>query len=127
MKDGYKNIYMNMNQHIGDRMDMILSSTISGFSRYVHELEPDLIVIHGDRVEALAASIVGALSNILVAHVEGGELSGTIDDSIRHSVSKMSHIHFVCNQYAQERLINMGDPKGNIFEIGSPDLDLMFR
>lgn len=127
IKDSYENIYININQHIGDRMDMILSSTISGFSRYVHELYPDLIVTHGDRVEALAAAIVGALSNILVAHVEGGELSGTIDDSIRHSISKISHLHFVCNAEAFNRLKLMGEKEETIFEIGSPDYDLMFN
>ena len=88
--------------------------------------EPDLIVIHGDRVEALAGAIVGSLNNILVAHVEGGELSGTIDELLRHATSKMSHIHFVSNDKAKILLEQMGELSESIFSIGSPDVDIMF-
>jgi UDP-N-acetylglucosamine 2-epimerase (hydrolysing) len=92
----------------------------------VKQLEPDLIVIHGDRVEALAGSIVGSLNNILVAHVEGGEVSGTIDELIRHAVSKLSHIHFVANEDAKNRLMQLGEKPNSISVIGSPDVDIMF-
>jgi UDP-N-acetylglucosamine 2-epimerase (hydrolysing) len=85
-----------------------------------------LIVIHGDRVETLAGAIVGSLNNILVAHIEGGELSGTVDELIRHSVTKLSHIHFVSNDEAAKRLLQMGEIKSSIFTIGSPDIDIMF-
>jgi UDP-N-acetylglucosamine 2-epimerase (hydrolysing) len=83
-------------------------------------------VVHGDRAEAMAGAIVGALNNILVAHVEGGELSGTIDELIRHSISKMSHIHYVSNEKAKKRLIQMGELSNSIEVIGSPDVDIMF-
>jgi UDP-N-acetylglucosamine 2-epimerase (hydrolysing) len=85
-----------------------------------------MIVIHGDRVETLAGAIVGSLNNILVAHIEGGELSGTVDELIRHSVSKLSHIHFVSNEDAAKRLIQMGEINSSIYTIGSPDIDIMF-
>jgi UDP-N-acetylglucosamine 2-epimerase (hydrolysing) len=85
-----------------------------------------LIVIHGDRVETLAGAIVGSLNNILVSHIEGGELSGTVDELIRHSVTKLSHIHFVSNDEAAKRLLQMGEIKSSIFTIGSPDIDIMF-
>lgn len=124
-KNGYKNIYKYINQSTEESMDLTLANTIDGFSRYVKEHEPDLIVIHGDRVEALAGSIVGALNNILVAHIEGGEVSGTIDELIRHSVSKMSHIHLVANETAKRRLIQMGEAENSIYIIGSPDVDIM--
>tara|TARA_B100000579_G_C22835694_1_gene858603 strand:- start:995 stop:2122 length:1128 start_codon:yes stop_codon:yes gene_type:complete len=107
-------------------MDLTLSKTIDGFSKYVEKIDPDLIVIHGDRPEPLACAIVGSFKNILVAHVEGGEISGTIDELIRHSISKLSHIHFVSNNDAKNRLIQMGEKKDSIFIIGSPDIDLMF-
>ena len=80
----------------------------------------------GDRVEALAGAIVGSLNNILVAHIEGGEVSGTIDELIRHSVSKMSHIHYVSNHEAKNRLLQMGEMESSIKVIGSPDVDIMF-
>jgi len=82
-------------------------------------------VIHGDRVETMAGAIVGSLNNILVAHVEGGEISGTIDELIRHSVSKLSHIHLVTNQEAKKRLVQLGEHNSSIYVIGSPDLDLI--
>ena len=107
-------------------MDLTLSKTIDGFSNYVKKVVPDLIVVHGDRAEALAGAIVGSLNNILVAHIEGGEISGTIDEIIRHAVSKMSHIHFVANEHARKRLIQMGELPESVFVIGSPDVDIMF-
>lgn len=124
-KCGYKNIYMFISCNNSDSMDNILAKTIKGFSDYVKEIKPDLIIIHGDRAEALAGAIVGALNNILVAHIEGGEVSGTIDELIRHSVSKMSHTHFVANSAAKNRLIQMGEYSKSIFVIGSPDIDTM--
>lgn len=125
VKSGYKNIFMYYNHFNNDDMDIILAKTIDGFSHYVKDVSPDLIIIHGDRVEALAGAIVGSLNNYLTAHIEGGEVSGTIDDLIRHSVSKLSHIHFVSNDEAQKRLIQMGEDEKSIYIIGSPDIDIM--
>lgn len=126
-KTGFKNIftYINQDASCNISMDIILSNTIEGISRYIHEFPPDIIVVHGDRVEALAGAIVGALNNILVAHIEGGELSGTVDELIRHAVSKLSHLHFVSNEDAKKRLIQMGEIDETIFVIGSPDIDVM--
>jgi UDP-N-acetylglucosamine 2-epimerase (hydrolysing) len=124
-KSGFKNIYEFENHDDQSHMDRNLAKTISGFSKYVEDIKPDLIVIHGDRIETLAGAIVGSLNNILVAHIEGGELSGTIDELIRHSVSKLSHIHLVSNDEAGQRLVQMGENRTSIFNIGSPDLDVM--
>ncbi|EWH06142.1 UDP-N-acetylglucosamine 2-epimerase [Pseudoalteromonas lipolytica SCSIO 04301] len=124
-KSQFRFIYKYINQNISDSMDIILAKTIQGLSDYSKELKPDMIVVHGDRVEALAGAIVGSLNNILVAHIEGGEVSGAIDELIRHSVSKMSHLHFVSNSLAEKRLIQLGERKNSIFIIGSPDLDIM--
>lgn len=124
-KEGYKNIYKYINQTESVPMEIILSNTIEGMSNYVNEIKPDLIIVHGDRVEALAGAIVGSIRNILVAHIEGGEVSGTIDELLRHSISKLAHAHFVANDKAKERLIQMGEKEENIFVIGSPDLDIM--
>jgi len=124
-KDGFQNIHVYMNQIIEEPMDLILANTINGFSRYIRELEPDMIILHGDRVEALAGAITGAINNILVAHIEGGELSGTIDESIRHSISKLAHIHFVSNLDAKKRLLQLGENEQAVFVIGSPDIDLI--
>jgi len=125
-RSGFKNISTFKNHTHETTMDLTLAKTIEGFSEYIKKIKPDLIVVHGDRVEALAGAIVGSLNNILVAHIEGGEVSGTIDELIRHSVSKMSHLHYVANDLAKKRLLQMGEPDGNIYVIGSPDIDVMF-
>lgn len=122
----FSNIYLYNNQPFASRMDIVLSNTIYGFSHYISEIKPDMIIIHGDRVEALAGAIVGSFNNIIVAHIEGGELSGTIDELIRHSVTKLAHIHFVANKEAKKRLIQMGELGKSIYIIGSPDIDTMF-
>ena len=126
MKQGYKNIFVFMNQTSITEMDMSLANTVTGFGNFVKEIKPDMIVVHGDRVEALAGAIVGSLNNILVSHMEGGEVSGTIDELIRHAVTKLSHIHFVANNEAKQRLIQMGELENSIFVIGSPDIEIMY-
>jgi UDP-N-acetylglucosamine 2-epimerase (hydrolysing) len=125
LRDGTRSVYVFHNQVLGEPMERVLASTIEGLSRYLTEFRPDLIVVHGDRVEALAGAIVGALRNILVAHVEGGEVSGTVDELIRHAVTKMSHIHFVANDEASRRLLQLGERPETVHVIGSPDIDLM--
>lgn len=125
-KDGFKNLYKFINQSAHSSMDIALSNTILGLSNYVAELRPDLIIIHGDRLEALAGAIVGAFNNIKVAHIEGGEISGTIDESIRHAITKFSHFHFVANEEAKNRVIQLGEKADSIYIIGSPDIDIMY-
>jgi UDP-N-acetylglucosamine 2-epimerase (hydrolysing) len=126
-KVGFKHVYGYINQDgaVNSQMDLVLANTVQGLGHYVRESLPDMIVVHGDRIEALAGSIVGALANIRVAHVEGGEVSGTIDELIRHAVSKLSHLHFVANEQAKRRLIQMGESEDVILVIGSPDIDVM--
>ena len=125
-KARFKNIYMKKNQsETSNDMLKTLSKTINIFDDYVKRVKPDLIVVHGDRLEALAGAIVGAFSNIKVAHIEGGEVSGTIDESIRHAITKFSHIHFVSNEDAAKRIIQLGELKEAIKIIGSPDIDIM--
>ena len=106
-------------------MSYDLGNVIQNLTAYVMHIKPDMIVVHGDRIDALAGAIVGALNNILVAHIEGGEVSGTIDESTRHAISKYAHIHFVCNEVAKRRLIQLGEESNRIFVIGSPDIDIL--
>ena len=122
----FKNLFTFENHTHETTMDLTLAKTIEGLSNYCKTVQPDMIVVHGDRVETLAGAIVGSLNNILVSHIEGGEISGTVDELIRHSVSKLSHIHFVSNEQAAKRLLQMGEIKESVFTIGSPDIDIMF-
>ena len=125
LKDGYKHIYTYINQTGQTQMDIALSNTIVGLSNYIQEVKPIAIVVHGDRLEALAGAIVGAFNNIRVFHIEGGEVSGTIDESIRHAITKFAHYHLVSNEQAKKRVLQLGEPEDNIFVFGSPDIDVM--
>ena len=122
---GIGSIYTFINQNQEDSLDVVFAKTVSGFSDYVKEIKPDLVVVHGDRAEALAGATVGALSGILVAHIEGGEVSGTVDELIRHAVTKLSHFHFVSNEVARGRILQLGEPISSIYVIGSPEVDII--
>lgn len=125
LKDGYQNVHVAFEQIHTDNMSYNMGVILTHFSAYMAHIEPDMIIVHGDRIDALAGAIAGAMNNILVAHIEGGEISGTIDDSIRHAISKFAHLHFVCNEQAKKRLIQLGERKEHIYVIGSPDIDVM--
>ena len=127
LKDNYINTYVAYGLLPSHNTCKNLGNTIIHLSGYVENIKPNMIIVHGDRIEALAGAVVGALHNIIVAHIEGGEISGTIDESIRHAVSKFSHLHFVCNQDAKKRLIQLGENEKYIYVIGSPDIDIMLR
>ena len=118
-------VYKFINQNLTSTMDEIVSKTILGLSDFVKENHPDYIIIHGDRVETLSGVIVAALNNIPSVHIEGGEVSGTVDEMIRHSVSKLANFHCVSNKEAKLRLMQMGESEDNISIIGSPDIDIM--
>lgn len=124
-KCGFSNIFQHINQVAGGPLDRTVAQTVIGFGDYVRLVEPDLVVVHGDRSEALAGALVGALNNVRVAHVEGGEVSGTVDELLRHAVSKLSHLHFVSNEEARIRLVQLGEDPRHVWVIGSPDVDVM--
>ena len=116
-----------LNQRIGDPQDLVLAKTVLGFSDFVAEHRPDLVVVHGDRVEALACALVCATNYVRCAHIEGGEVSGTIDELFRHCNTKLAYCHFVSSQAAAKRVMALGEPADAIFVIGSPELDFHSR
>jgi UDP-N-acetylglucosamine 2-epimerase (hydrolysing) len=118
-------IYLYKNKKMKETQDKILADTIIGFSNFILKIKPDLVVVHGDRVEALAASISASINNFVCMHIEGGEISGTIDEHIRHAVSKFSHIHLVANKDAKIILKSLGEDLQNVHIVGSPDIDIM--
>ena len=127
LKDKIKNIVRVNNQSNLNKMDKIFATTSMQFSNFLKNVKPDLVVVHGDRSEALACAIISCLNNIKVGHIEGGELTGTIDEMIRHSISKIANYHFVTNKFAKKRLIQMGEKNDSIFTIGSPDVDIILK
>jgi len=116
-----------LNQREGDPQDLILAKSITGFSDILAELRPDLVVFHGDRIEALACALVCATNYIRSAHVEGGEVSGTIDEVFRHCNTKLAACHFVSSEAAARRVMVLGEPAEKIHVIGSPELDFHAR
>lgn len=123
-RSGRFNIVEFVNQRDGDPQDTIVAKTITGFSDFLQEMRPDLVIIHGDRVEALACSLVCAMNYIKCAHIEGGEVSGTIDEIFRHCNTKLSSVHLVSSQIAAERVIRLGETADSVKVIGSPELDV---
>ena len=117
-------IYEFINQSPGDGHDVVLSKTMQGFTDWVAENPVDLVVVHGDRVEALAVALVCAMRYIRCAHIEGGEVSGTIDELYRHCNSKLCRYHFVSSKAAGRRVEALGEHPDDIFVIGSPELDV---
>jgi UDP-N-acetylglucosamine 2-epimerase (hydrolysing) len=116
-----------LNQRPGDAQDLILAKTVLGFSDFLAEARPDLVVIHGDRVEALAAALVAATNYVRSAHIEGGEVSGTIDELFRHCNTKLCTHHFVSSEAARARVLAMGEAAERVHVIGSPELDIHAR
>lgn len=125
IKDNYKHVILGEPSMVTNNMAQNVSNLISKLNELLTTIKIDMIVVHGDRTDALAGAIVGSLNNIRVGHIEGGEISGTIDESMRHAISKLANYHFVSNKSAKTRLIQMGESKESISIIGSPDFDLM--
>src|SRR5688500_8140864 len=88
-------------------------------------LRPDVVVSVGDRFETMATAIAAAYMNIPVAHTMGGEVTGTIDESIRHAVTKLAHVHFPANKLAAERILKMGEAPETVHVVGCPRIDLV--
>jgi GDP/UDP-N,N'-diacetylbacillosamine 2-epimerase (hydrolysing) len=107
----------------GSQMSIALGNQIIGITSTLEKSKPDLVLLLGDRGEMLAGAIASLHLNIPIVHIHGGELSGTIDESVRHSISKMAHYHFTATNNSKDRLIKMGEIKGNIFVTGAPGLD----
>lgn len=101
---------------------------VIGFADVFRNLQPDLLVVLGDRFEILAAAQAAMFARIPIAHIQGGELTeGAIDDSVRHAVTKMSHLHFTAAEPYRRRVIQMGEDPGSVFNVGAPGVDNVKR
>lgn len=98
---------------------------ITEFTTAFDNLNPDIVLLRGDRYEVLAAAIAAAYLNIPIAHIEGGDVTGTIDESVRHAVTKLAHIHFVTNDESKARVIRMGEDPNYVFNVGCPELEFV--
>jgi UDP-hydrolysing UDP-N-acetyl-D-glucosamine 2-epimerase len=97
------------------------------FTNGLAAIDPDVVVISGDRFEQLAIAMAAAYLNKTIAHIEGGDVSGSIDESVRHAITKLAHIHFVTNDDARRRVLAMGEDPRYVFNTGSLDVELASR
>lgn len=97
------------------------------FASEFHRLKPDIVLIIGDRYEALAAAMAASYMNLCIAHIQGGEVSGSIDESARHCITKLSHYHFPSTQRSAEYIIRMGERPETVFMVGCPSGDIAFH
>lgn len=100
---------------------------IIGMAEIFTSEKPELILLLGDRGEMLAAAIAAVHLNIPIVHLHGGERSGTVDEMIRHSISKLAHYHFVATESSKERLVKMGEKENSIIVVGAPGLDEIYQ
>ena len=107
----------------GAEMTRSFGRAVSNLSDIIEKIKPDIVLTGFDIAANFAAAIIGAHMNIVVAHIEGGEVTGTIDESIRHATSKFAHIHFTSNFNATNRLKKMGENPKYIFTVGNTSLD----
>jgi GDP/UDP-N,N'-diacetylbacillosamine 2-epimerase (hydrolysing) len=96
---------------------------LQGFVPALQAIDPDIVLLLGDRGEMLAGAIAAIHLGIPIAHLHGGERSGTVDEPVRHAISKLSHLHFVATQEARDRLVRMGEQSTNVHVVGAPGID----
>lgn len=109
----------------GAAMARNLATTLNGCVDVFEKIAPDVVLLLGDRGEMLAAALAAIHLNIPIAHIHGGERSGTIDEPVRHALSKLAHWHFVATTQSRERLIRMGEHPEHVFVSGAPGLDAL--
>jgi len=127
-KDGFKitstfPMYKKNKSDTGAEMVRAFGRAVINLSSIIEKIKPDVILSGFDIGANFAAAVIGAHMNIVVAHVEGGEVTGTIDESIRHATTKFAHLHFTSNLQATNRLIKMGEDPRYVFTVGNPSLD----
>ena len=129
-RDGFaveSEIYLELEGSLPSTMAKSIGFGVIEFSSEFQRLQPDLVLVIGDRYEALAAVIAAAYMNLCVVHIQGGEISGSIDESARHAMTKFSHFHYPSTEQAARNLIQMGERPETILGVGCPSGDIAGR
>lgn len=123
----YRQVEIEMQQDTLFATAQAIGSGVLSLSRALDELRPDLLVVYADRYESFAAMITGTQMNIPTAHIEGGDYTegGALDDSVRHAMTKLAHLHFATNEQAAARIRAMGEEPWRVHVVGMPALDLI--
>lgn len=112
----------------GESLETMAKSSglaVTEFATAFKDLQPDIVVVIADRFECLPIAMAAAYMNIAIAHVEGGEVSGSIDESIRHSITKLAHVHFPASIEAAQRIKRMGENESSVFPVGGTSMDII--
>jgi len=125
LNDGFKaNSKIKILNETGFSISSIVSRSIKSFSKEFTKLNPDIILLLGDRYEIFSAAISATLSKIPIAHIHGGEVSeGAFDESFRHAITKMSHLHFASCSLHKKRIIQLGENPKKVFNVGAPGIE----
>lgn len=129
-KDGfqiYRQVQIEMAQDTLYATAQAIGTGVLSISRILDELRPDWLVVYADRYESFAAMIAGTQMRVPTAHIEGGDYTegGALDDTVRHAMTKLAHLHFTTNEEAAERVRRMGEEPWRVFVVGQPALDLV--
>ena len=125
-KDGFKisrSFYTHVEGETHSTMTKSTALSLLEISSSLSELKPDIVFTTGDRYETLATAIAASYMNIFLCHLQGGELTGSIDENVRHAVTKLSHLHFACTAKSKQRIISMGENPRKVFNVGCPSID----
>src|SRR5687768_8396543 len=126
-EDGFNvdgEVYIELEGSTPATMAKSVGFAVVEFTSEFQRLKPDIVLLIGDRYEALAAAIAAAYMNICIAHIQGGEVSGSIDESTRHAITKFAQFHFPSTKRAADYLVRMGEDPENILGIGCPSSDI---
>ncbi|KKT75328.1 MAG: UDP-N-acetylglucosamine 2-epimerase [Parcubacteria group bacterium GW2011_GWB1_44_7] len=129
-REGYKNLhelYFNLEGDSHLTKAKTAGIGVIEFSTFFHHLKPDIVVLRGDRFEVLSAAVSAAYLQIPIAHIEGGDVTGSIDESVRHAITKLSHLHFATNEDARKRILRLGENPKYVFNFGSPEIEVVQR
>lgn len=126
LEDGFKVSHRCAAPVEGDSpfsMTKSMGLSIIELSSVLEKMEPDLVLLCADRYEILAAAVCASVGNLPIAHIQGGELSGTIDETIRHAITKLSHIHFPSTEQSKNIITQLGEDPEYVFNVGCPAID----
>ena len=124
-RDGFTCVPVNVTyeQDSRESMALFIGGFIREFVGLIRSCRPDIILLLGDRGEMLGAAIAGAYLGIPVAHIHGGEVTSTADESARHAITKLSHVHLAATEKSAERIVKMGEDPRHVFMVGAPGLE----
>lgn len=129
-RDGFKieaRVEMLHTKDTGAAMAKSIGKCMSKMADVLERLKPDILLLLGDRAEMLAGAVAASYMGIPIAHIHGGDVSGSVDEPVRHAITKLAHIHFPGTKKSAKRIIRMGEEPSRVFVVGTPSLDTILK